>query len=135
MTPLPLSFSRFVAEPFERSVGALSGWRPDSTRRVGLGCAAIDAPKGGEPDRYRVTLRLLGRARSVPMELRVTPWSSTSGTHIELLPLRAVRPSHRYFRRGRSVLDDVVAAIDGGPAGAAAHGLPDASWTCLRESA
>lgn len=114
MTPLLVTFSRFVDEPFERSLGALQEWRPAETRRVDIGCATIDAPTDGEPDRYRVALRLQGRGRSLPMELRVTPWSSTSGTHIELLPLRTVRPNHRYFRRGRSVLNDVVTAIDRG---------------------
>jgi hypothetical protein len=135
MTQLLVTFSRFVDEPFERSVGALRGWRPEGLRRVDLDRADLDAPADGAPDRYRVTLRLVGRARSVPMELRVTPWSSTSGTHIELLPLRSVRPSHRYFRRGRSVLSDVVSAIDGASAGGEPRGNPDAPSAWLRRSA
>jgi hypothetical protein len=52
------------------------------------------------------------------MELRVTPWSSNSGTHIELLPLRAVRPNGRYFRNGRAVLNDVVHTVATGPTNA-----------------
>jgi hypothetical protein len=47
------------------------------------------------------------------MEVRVTPWSETD-THIELLPLRTVRPSRRYFRHSRVVLNDLVAAIAAG---------------------
>jgi hypothetical protein len=68
------------------------------------------------------------------MELRVTPWSPTAGTHIELLPLRRVRPSHRYFRTGRTVLEDVVATIVGSSPDARGRELEVAS-RCLSESA
>jgi len=110
MTPLLVTFSRRLDEPFDHSLGALRRWHP-TTRHLDVRCATIDAPPGGHPNRYRLMVRLKGRGRPMPMELRVTPWSPTAGTHIELLPLQRVRPSHRYFRTGRTLLDDVTATI------------------------
>lgn len=118
MTMLSITFSRRMDQPFERSLGALAQWRPDDTRRVALGCATIDLASETQTTRYRLALRLRRFGRSMPMELRVTPWSSNSGTHIELLPLRAVRPNGRYFRNGRAVLNDVVHTVATGPTNA-----------------
>lgn len=118
MTMLSITFSRRTDQPFERSLDALAQWRPDDTRKVALGCATIELASDTETSRYRLTLRLRRFGRSVPMELRVTPWSTNAGTHIELLPLRAVRPNGRYFRRGREVLNDVVHTVDTGPTNA-----------------
>jgi hypothetical protein len=115
MTMLLITFSRRTDQPFERSLDALAQWRPDDARTVALGCATIDLASDTETSRYRLALRLRRFGRSVPMELRVTPWSSNSGTHIELLPLRAVRPNGRYFRRGRAVLNDVVHTVATAP--------------------
>jgi hypothetical protein len=134
MTPLLVTFARRVDEPFDHSLGALQRWHPTTTRHLDVRCATIDAPDDGEPNRYRLMLRLKGRGRPLPMELRVTPWSPTAGTHIELLPLRRVRPSHRYFRTGRSVLEDVVATIVG--SSPATHGRQlELAPRCLSESA
>jgi len=49
------------------------------------------------------------------MELRVSPWSGPADTHVELVPLRRVRPSRSYFATGRRVLADVIGAL-GDPA-------------------
>jgi hypothetical protein len=133
MTALPVTFSRRMDEPFEHSLEALQRWWPRDRRAIDVGCAFIDAPDGG-PDRYRVTLRFRRRPCALPMELRVTPWSEAAGTHVELLPLRAVRPSRRYFRRSRAVLNDVVVTIVAGP-GHAARQYPDPSSSRLPESA
>jgi hypothetical protein len=134
MTPLLVTFSRRLDEPFDHSLGALRRWHPTTTRHLDVRCATIDASPGGEPNRYRLVLRLKGHGRPMPMELRVTPWSPTAGTHIELLPLRRVRPSHRYFRTGRSVLDDVMATIIGSSPSAPGRSV-DLPSRCLPESA
>ena len=86
---------------------------------MALGRGTVDLADNAEADRYRMVLRLRGLGRSVPMELRITPWSLDADTHIELLPLRAVRPSTRYFRRGRAVLNEVVHAVATGSNGGA----------------
>jgi hypothetical protein len=121
-------------QPFERSLDALAQWQPDDARSVALGCATIDLASDTETSRYRLALRLRRLGRSVPMELRVTPWSSNSGTHIELLPLRSVRPNGWYFRRGRAVLNDVVHTVATAPrnAGDERHITPTMG---LRDSA
>jgi hypothetical protein len=134
MTTIPITFSRSTDRPFEHSLDALARWRPRDVRGVDLGCATIDVPHGGGPDRYRLRLRLRGRARALPMELRLTPWSETWGTHLELLPLRSVRPSNRYLRKGRAVLDDVIATIVDGSADAGKERRAGATSDCLLES-
>jgi hypothetical protein len=110
MTSLLVTFSRRVDQPFEHSLDAVQRWRPPASRGVDMGCATIDEGPDDAPNRFRLELRFQGPGRSLPMELRVTPWSDTD-THVELLPLRAVRGSRRYFRRSRLVLNDIVGAI------------------------
>jgi hypothetical protein len=103
-----LTFSRRVDRPFEASLNAIVHWHPDPAM-FDEGCATIDAPEKARRYRLSVRLRRIGR-RSVPMELVVTRWS-TSATHVELLPLRAVRPGRRYFVKGRALLDDATETI------------------------
>jgi hypothetical protein len=111
MTSLLVTFSRRVDQPFEHSLEAVARWRPQVERGVSMGCATIDARSDDAPDLFRLELHFQTRGRrSLPMELRLTPWSDTD-THVELLPLRAVRGSRRYFRQSRLVLNDVVGAI------------------------
>jgi hypothetical protein len=110
MTSLLVTFSRRVEQPFEHSLDAVQRWRPIAARGVSMRCATIDARSDNVPDLFRLELRFQRSWRSLPMELRLTPWSDTD-THVELLPLRAVRGSRRYFRRSRMVLNDVVGAI------------------------
>jgi hypothetical protein len=111
MTSLLVTFSRRVDQPFEHSLDAVQRWRPEAAHGVSMGCATIDARSDDAPDLLRLELHFQAPGRrSLPMELRLTPWSDTD-THVELLPLRAVRGSRRYFRRSRLVLNDVVGAI------------------------
>jgi hypothetical protein len=103
-----LTFSRRIDQSFESSLEAIARWHPDPSM-FEEGCARIDSPAGAQ--RYRLLVRMRRVGRPVPMELVVSPWSWTAATHVELLPLRAVRPNREYFVRARALLDDVAATI------------------------
>ncbi len=103
-----LTFSRRIDQSFEASLDAIVRWHPDPSK-FDEGFARIDAPAGAQ--RYRLSVRMRRIGRPVPMELIVSPWSSTAATHVELLPLRAVRPNRDYFVRGRALLEDAAVAI------------------------
>jgi len=106
----PLFFSRTLPEPAARSVERIGRWRP------GLTGVALRAPAGpGRAGRVTMAVRVRRLGRPVPMELRVSPWSGPADTHVELVPLRRVRPSRSYFTTGRRVLADVIGAL-GDPA-------------------
>lgn len=73
-----------VDQPFEHSLDAVQRWRPDAAHGVSMGCATIDARSDDAPDLLRLELHFQARGRrSLPMELRLTPWSDTD-THVEL---------------------------------------------------
>ncbi|HXW38835.1 MAG TPA: hypothetical protein VEJ44_04000 [Acidimicrobiales bacterium] len=103
-----LTFSRRVDQPFGESLGAIASWHPQLAD-FEEGCASIDADASAS--RLTRTVRMRRIVRSVPMELVVSQWSSTEATLLELLPLRAVRPSRRYFAKGRALLDDAAETI------------------------
>ncbi len=97
MTGPQITFSRRVDLPFGDSLEAISRWHPD---RVDFeeGSATIEAPAGAQ--RYRLAVRVGWVGRSVPMELTLSPWAGPATTHLELVPLRSVRPRRRYFAAG-----------------------------------
>jgi hypothetical protein len=110
MSALLLAFSYQLDRPFDLSVDGLQSWQPSCVRGVELRHATIDEPDIGVT-RYRVTIRLRHRGRPLAMELRITPWSGASDTHLELLPLRRIRPNRRYFRSGRTLITEAVDTI------------------------
>ncbi|MGH8995604.1 MAG: hypothetical protein ACRDYB_06190 [Acidimicrobiales bacterium] len=106
MTAIPLSFDRHLDTDFSRDIAAVSQWCP--------GPAAGLAPAVVSGDRYRATLAL-GPGGRRPVELRVSRWSETRGTHVELVPLHRVRATRGYLRRSRALLRDAFAAMERGP--------------------
>jgi hypothetical protein len=110
MSALPVAFSCQLDRPFALSVDRLQSWRPSRVGGAEVGLATIDVRQPGASG-YRVAVRLRHHWRSLAMELRVTPWSDGSDTHLELVPLRRVRASRRYFRSGRTLIADAVSTI------------------------
>ena len=87
--------------------------------------AALEAVGSGEGVRWRhpderpataapsscvlaIELRPGRLRRRVPMEIQVSRWSPRF-TKLEMIPLRRLRPTPRYFRAGNRVLDAVAA--------------------------
>jgi hypothetical protein len=108
MTGSQITFSRRLELPLGDSLDAISRWQPEAAA-LEEGSTTLE-PAEGAP-RYRLSLRLRRFGRSVPMELTLSPWAGPATTHLELVPLRTVRPTRRYFRRGRSLLDDAVSTM------------------------
>ena len=55
----------------------------------------------------------VGRRR-VPMRVEIAPWTTDGATTgVELVPLRRVRRTARYFRAGHRLADDVAHALLG----------------------
>ncbi len=109
MTGPQLAFSRRIDRPLAMSLEAMGSWRPGRAPLSGR-CALVEVP--GRAMCYRLGLRTRRIGRPVPMELSVTAWSP-GATHLELAPLRAVRPGRRYFARARALLDDATSALVG----------------------
>jgi hypothetical protein len=122
MSELLVTFSRRFDRPVEATLAALERWGPQSTQRFAGGPSTADASHSGAA-RYQMAVRIGRLRRSIPIELRIAPWSATEGTEIELLPSRRVRPTPRYFARCRALLNDLSAEIArSGLAGTAAEG-------------
>jgi len=112
MSNLIVTFSRQFDRPIETSLAALERWVPGATRRFAVRPPSTDTAQNGGA-RYQMAVRVGRLRRRIPLELRVAPWSETEGTQIELLPVRRVRPTARYFARCRALLNDLSAEIAG----------------------
>ena len=112
MSNLIVTFSRQFDRPIETSLAALERWGPGATQRFAVRPPSTDAAQNGGA-RYQMAVRVGRLRRRIPLELRVAPWSETEGTQIELLPVRRVRPTPRYFARCRALLNDLSAEIAG----------------------
>ena len=100
MTGTQLTLSRRVERPLAQSLRALDAWAATS----GAAGRAI-------PGRFHRRLAVRRIGRPLPVELRVSAWAEDSDTLLELVPLRSLRPSARYFARARGVMEAAAASI------------------------
>lgn len=108
-TVTPTMFTRIVPRPYAACRTALAAAFP--------GLALVD---GHETTRLVLDLRTGRGRRQVPVRLELAPWTTDGATSgLELVPMRAVRPTPGYFRAGHRLLDAVVARLvaDRRPAG------------------
>lgn len=93
-------FTRILPGPYDLCRATVHAAFPDATSVQVAGVT-----------RLIVDLQI-GRRRSVPMRLEVSPWTADGRTTgLELMPVRAVRATPRYFRAGHRLLDDLAARL------------------------
>jgi hypothetical protein len=110
-----ITLSRHIDLPFETCLEGLEHWQRPAERPLAPGGTRVTIRGAAEvgPDQYRIGLNLrpIHSWRALAMELRLTRWSTSSGSSLELRPLRNHRPRRRYFLAGHVVLDAAIAAI------------------------
>ena len=112
-----LSFRRIVDIPFERCVAALESWQrtgQDGELRIGLSFLHGPIEQDRDSGICRIEVRLArGPLRPLlRMRLDIDHWStSPSGTALELIPCKRVRPTATYFRAGHLLLDSLARSL------------------------